>query len=389
MSTRLAIVTTHPIQYLAPVFAELTKQANLQVRVFYGWHGGLEKTTDPGFGRSVQWDIPLLEGYDYEFVSNVAKDPGSDHFRGINLPDLIGKLLAWKSEAVLVYGWCYKSHLDVLRKLHGRIPILFRGDSTMLNPTTRWRGWARSNVLRWVYRHVDLAYYVGTRNRDYFLASGLTDDQLVFAPHAVDNARFQDTEAETTAAKWRESLGIQQEDVVFLLPAKLAPIKAPDLLLEAFKRIQATHAPRTHLVFAGSGPLEAALQERRIPNTHFLGFQNQSQMPAVYRLADLVVLPSLSETWGLALNEAMASGRAVLASDRVGAAIDLVHPGINGWIVTANQVDSLADALREARQLGRDGLAAFGQQSQQVISQWTIPIQASRIAEGLSNLLDR
>jgi hypothetical protein len=154
MRRRLAIVCTHPIQYFAPVFCALSEQRDLQVRVFYGWKGAVEKTLDHGFGQKFAWDIPLLDGYEFEFVPNVARDPGTHHFRGIDLPALRERIKAWKPDALVVYGWRYKAHLAAMRYFHGKIPILFRGDSTLLNERPGWRRWGRGRVLRLVSPHV-------------------------------------------------------------------------------------------------------------------------------------------------------------------------------------------------------------------------------------------
>lgn len=174
MTVRLAILATHPIQYLSPSYGELAKQQGIELRVFYGWRGATELARDPGFGRSFQWDIPLLDGYEYEFVENVSRQPGSHHFRGIDLPGLRTRLDAWKPDALLVYGWCYKAHLSAMRHYKGRIPVLFRGDSTMLTPLPLWRTWCRNKLLSWIYKHIDLAFYVGTNNRNYYLAHGVS-----------------------------------------------------------------------------------------------------------------------------------------------------------------------------------------------------------------------
>lgn len=377
---RLAILCTHPIQYHSPVFVELAKRTDLEVRVFYGCRGATEQTLDPGFGQNITWDIPLLDGYEFEFVDNVASDPGSHHFRGVDLPSLVNEITDWNAESLLVYGWCYKSHLAAMRHFKSRIPVLFRGDSTVLSKSSGWRAWLRTHVLRWVYRNIDVALYVGTHNREYFVAHGLRQVQLVFAPHAVDNVRFANSDTDKDAITWRRSLSIGDEDVVFLLPAKLESIKSPGLLADAFADLD---HPGTHLVFAGSGPLEESLRARKVPRVHFLGFQNQSQMPTVYRMADLVVLPSQSETWGLALNEAMACCRAVLATNRVGAAIDLIQPGRNGWILPACDRWALHSALEEATQLTRAGLQSYGLTSFDIISDWTIPIQADCVARAV------
>ncbi|MEO7684103.1 MAG: glycosyltransferase, partial [Gemmatimonadaceae bacterium] len=189
MTARLGIVSSHPIQYNAPAFRALAANPDLDVHVFYGWEGP-GSTIDPEFGRAVEWDIPLLDGYSHTFVPNVARDPGSHRFRGIDNPTLVGQIRAWHPDVLLIYGWAFASHLRVLRTFHGKVPILFRGDSTLLDERSLWRSAARRALLRWVYAHVDTALYTGQLNRAYFRAHGIRDDQLVWAPHAIDNDRF-------------------------------------------------------------------------------------------------------------------------------------------------------------------------------------------------------
>jgi glycosyltransferase involved in cell wall biosynthesis len=375
MPVRLAIICTHPIQYYAPVFRELGARREVLLKVFYGWKGPGE-SIDQGFGIPVQWDVPLLEGYDFEFVPNVSKDIGSHHFGGIRLPSLIRRIEEWQADAVLVYGWCYHAHLSCMRHFKGRLPVFFRGDSTLISQPSGLKGVARRLFLSWVYRHVEYALFVGSKNRAYFSFMGLSDSQLRFAPHSVDNRRFEQPDADSQAQHIRGTCGLTDNDVLIVLPAKLEPIKNPLLLLEAFANLKTDSC---HLAFAGSGPLETELKATRTPRTHFLGFRNQSEMPSVYRAADLVVLPSKSETWGLALNEAMACGRAVMASDRVGAACDLIVSGRNGWIVRADDLDDLTRALREAVDLGRPTLHQKGIESREIISDWNISIQVDSI----------
>src|SRR5579875_1232003 len=108
---KLAIITTHPIQYYAPVFQLLHQQKKLKIRVFYTLGESGLNPHDPGFGRNIYWDIPLLKGYACQFQKNTAPKPGSDRFFGIKNPYLIKEIKAWKADAVLVYGWAYLSHL--------------------------------------------------------------------------------------------------------------------------------------------------------------------------------------------------------------------------------------------------------------------------------------
>ena len=81
---KLAIVSTHPIQYNAPFFRRLAQEPEIDLHVFYTWEQAASGPKfDPGFVRAVEWDIPLLEGYEYNFVKNTASEPCSHHYKGI------------------------------------------------------------------------------------------------------------------------------------------------------------------------------------------------------------------------------------------------------------------------------------------------------------------
>jgi glycosyltransferase involved in cell wall biosynthesis len=368
---KLAIITTHPIQYNAPWFKLLAERNYIQVKVFYTWEQAKDKVYDPLFKREIKWDIPLLDGYDFTFVRNIANKPGSHHFEGIDNPGLINELKTYQPDAILVFGWSFKSHLKVLRYFKGKIPLLFRGDSVLLNDKPGMKRIVRKIFLKWVYRHVDKALYVGENNKAYYQHAGLKEDQLIFAPHAIDNERFTSTFSESgTATNWRERLCISASDIVFLYAGKLEPRKNPNILIEAFKELK---APHTHLVMVGNGPLEEELKKAcaAFKNIHFIDFQNQQAMPAIYHLSDVYVLPSKSETWGLAVNEAMACGKAVLVSDQCGCAIDLVEDGLNGYLFrSAGRADLLAK-LNLIVQKGKQEIHEMGQESRRKIQNWS------------------
>lgn len=387
---RLALVSTHPIQYYAPLYRALAATAAVELRVFYTWSQSADGIVfDPQFGHRRCWDVPLLDGYCFEFVPNVAREPGSHHFQGVVNPTLSARIAAWRADAVLVQGWNLQSHLATMRHFHGRIPVLFRGDSTVVDPVPPLRRALRRAWLQWVYRHIDVALAVGSHSRDYFLWAGVPDERIVVAPHTIDTLRFIDPggAADARAAQWREELGIPPDCRVALFAAKLMPVKDPLLLLEAFDAVADSGA---RLVFAGSGELEAVLR-RRIqghPRAMLLPFQNQSAMPALYRVGDVFVLPSRGpETWGLAVNEALASGRPVISGSRVGATRDLISHGLNGWQFESRDCASLAAALRAALSLDRAALAAMGQIGRATIAVWTAEAVAGLIAETVRRLV--
>jgi glycosyltransferase involved in cell wall biosynthesis len=388
---KLAIVCTHPIQYYAPVFRCHARSDRILPRVFYTWSQTREGAVfDPDFGSRFAWDIPLLTGYEYAFVENTAANPTSSRFLGIRTPGLCREIDDWGADAVLVYGWNNHAHLGALRHFHGRIPVLFRGDSTLLDPLPPLRRLARRACLRWVYSHVDVAVAVGQNNRDYYRWCGLPEERILPAPHSVDTLRFSDPDGQQTrhAADLRLQLGIAPDALVMLFAGKFIAKKDPLLLLEAFLALEAG----PHLVFVGSGELEERIRERAAanPRVHFLPFQNQSRMPAVYRLADLYVLPSRGpgETWGLAMNEAMASGRPVVAGSRVGGARDLVRPGETGWVFESGNLAALRTALETAVSLGRSGLHQLGDTARARIGAWSSEAAARGIETAVLAAID-
>ncbi len=248
-AVRLAVVTTHPIQYYAPVFRALAASGIVEPRVFYTWSQSAGGTLyDSGFGQSISWDIPLLEGYAHEFVPNVARRPGRGFF-GVRTPALTRAIETWGADAVLVFGWNSAAHLGAMRHFKGRLPVFFRGDSTLLDPSGPLARAARATVLRLVYRYVDVAIAVGENSRDYFRAFGLPDRRIGVAPHSVDNDRFADLDGlgERQAREWRETLGIPTSDVVIGFAGKFIAKKAPEILLDGF---MAAGSPG-HLVLFG------------------------------------------------------------------------------------------------------------------------------------------
>jgi glycosyltransferase involved in cell wall biosynthesis len=378
---KLAIISTHPIQYNAPLFHALALEKDIHPRVFYTWSQAAQGPQfDAGFDRAVQWDIPLLDGYEHEFVPNVSAHPSPERRGGVVNPTLMPAIESWGADAVLVYGWNLSSHLRAMRHFKGRIPVFFRGDSTLLNRQSAWRSVLRRAALTWVYRHIDVALAVGQNSADYFRWCGIPASRIALAPHSIDNERFADASgaADAQALRWRSELGVSPDAPVFLFAGKFIDTKDLLLLLDAFGEI----GQAAHLVFVGGGPLEHSLRDRATgrPGVHFMPVQNQRAMPAVYRLGDVFVLPSRGETWGLALNEAMASGRPVIAGSRVGGARDLVRPAVNGWVFESGNRAALADALRTAADCGVEGLRSMGREAVSYIAGWSTQIAAARIA---------
>ena len=359
---RLAIIASHPIQYVAPLYQRLARRDDLAIKVFFTWHAAEAPVADRGFGEPVAWDIPLAQGYDFERIANVAADPGTHHFFGLRNPMLVDRVMAWQPDAVIINGWAWFSHLQALHALHRRgVRTFFRGDSHLLDgPTSGPRWLVKRSLLRRVFSWPAGFLVVGAANRAYYERFGVEAARLHACPHSVDVARFAEPAdaLEWQAAEWRTHLGISPAQTVVLFAGKFERKKRP---VELMRTVQRLGNPDIVLALVGGGELQneidgiAAAEPARF---RVIPFQNQSRMPVVYRLGDLFVLPSANgETWGLAVNEALACGRPVLVSDRVGCAADVVEPG-SGRVCPWNDLDAFGTAMNELAQ-DRDRLMAM------------------------------
>jgi glycosyltransferase involved in cell wall biosynthesis len=356
-----------------PLYRRLAGRNDTEVKVFFTWHAGERAVDDPGFGQAIAWDIPLTEGYDFELAPNVASDPGTHKFLGLRNPTLLGRVTSWQPDVVHINGWAWLSHLQLLRALKRRgVPTLFFGDSQLLDGYTngpRW--WIKSAVLRKIYSWPSACLFAGSANRGYFEIFGVPLQRLYPCPHAIDVGRFAVPAAqrEEEAARWRSELGIAADRKVLLYAGKFESKKRPADLMRAFARLP---DPSLMLVMAGSGELQAEIDAiAAVDPARFrvLPFQNQSRMPVVYRLGDIFVLPSaFGESWGLAVNEALACGRPVIVSDRVGCAPDVVDASCgrifswNDWTAFSKTVEAMfgdAKRLADMRRAAGERARAF------------------------------
>lgn len=355
---RLAVVISHPIQYYAPWFRKLATEPTLTTRVFYLSDHGIKSQNDAQFGRAFSWDTDLLSGYDHQFIPNVAKQPDVIRFWGLNNPSLGTELKRFRPDSILLFGYAYRSHLNLLARYPA--PIIFRGDSHLLGgppPSI-----LKKTVLRAIYTRPAAFLPVGRANAEYFRYYGVPEEKLFPAPHCVDQSHFAITpDRLSQALELRNTLGIPSNARVALFAGKLIPKKRPDLLLTAFFQ---ANVPNTHLVFSGDGELLSDLKSVALshPRVHFLTFANQSVMPVRYLLGDIFILPSEGrhETWGLAVNEAMHLQRPVIVSDHVGCHPDLLVPGKTGWIFKAGDQTALCTALQDALTQPHEALISMG-----------------------------
>ncbi len=352
---RLLVITSHPIQYNAPLFSYLEKHSNYSIRVFYTLGGISNSIVDCGFGVNENWNIDLLGGYQHEFIENTASRPSSLSYWGIKNPSLIEKIRIYNPDGIIVYGWKHQSHFSVLKNFHGKIPIIFRGDSTTLDdsPGFSLRTYFRFIFLQWIYRNVNYVLSPGSASDKYFIKSGLRQNQIIRAEHAIDNERFMNLTKieEKQLLDLLSSLSIKTNEIIFLFAGKFIHKKNPLLLIDAFTQLRQQN-DNVRLLLVGNGILENKIKERisQLPmaiatSITLLPFQDQRQMKLLYRVANVFVLPSKSETWGLSVNEALACGTPVIVSDKCGSSKDLVKHEENGLVFKSDDSQDLIQKM--------------------------------------------
>ncbi|MCX5955101.1 MAG: glycosyltransferase family 4 protein [Cyanobacteria bacterium] len=351
---RLAIVAGHPVQYISPWLNGLADKAGIEVKVFYLWDLGVSSAKDPGFGRQLQWDIPLLDGYAYQFIPNRASKPGNSHFFGYINPGLPSNLAAWRPDAILLMNYAFLTYvLLLLDPRFWKVPFIFRGDSHNLNRTPSLKDRISRLFRNLLFRRFDACLVVGKANYHYYRDAGVPASKLFTGLHAVDNARFIDAKksAALEAGELRKNLGINRE-IVIIFVGKFIEVKRPLDLLIACAQLPAHLLRTAKIVFVGDGPLKETIRRQAerlgLDGVLFLPFQNQSMLPAVYSMGDVLVLPSLSETWGLVVNEAMNLGCPAIVTERVGCAYELVVPAQTGWVFPPGNTGALTQCIEEA-----------------------------------------
>ncbi len=346
---RVAFVTSHPIQYQVPVFRCLAGHSGIEFVVLFAMIPD-SKTQGQGFGVAFEWDIPLLQGYEYRVLENVSGNPGVTTFGGCDTPGITRVLTEQRIDVVIVNGWVVKTCLQTLKACRQlRIPCIVRGEANNLRPRALWK----RLIQRMLVRRYDAFLPIGTANRSFYRSHGVPDSRMFDSPYCIENSRFSAAAeaARPRRAEIRGRWGIPEDRTCFLFCGKFESKKHPLELLHSFSA-KCVREAGCWLLMVGDGELRSACEafaaEHSLPVT-FAGFQNQSAIVDAYVASDILVLPSdHGETWGLVVNEAMACGLPSIVSDQVGCAHDLIQHGTTGWIFPFGDWSRLSELLAEA-----------------------------------------
>ena len=394
MSFRLAYIVSHPIQYQAPLLRHLSRAGGIDLQVFFLSDFSLRRHYERPFNQTFKWDVSLIDGYKSEILPRPFVAASATPRPWWPVGGLRHRLREGRFDAVWVHGW---GHLGLNQAVNDAaalgIPVLLRGESAPeASSGLRIRKRLRKTVfLQWLFRRVAGFLCIGSRNYDFYRQWGVSEDRLFAVPYAVDNDFFQAgaADARPRREKLRNALSLEPGRPIILFAGKFIHTKGPDELLKAFTRIQsqAHGSCRPYLLCVGDGPLRKRMEEQAAPMgeaVRFLGFRNQTELPALYDLCDVVVVPSRFEPWGLVVNEVMNAARPIIASDRVGAAPDLVVNGGNGFVYQSGDVATLAGRLQQIL-LSPALRVAMGEQSLRRINNWDFAADHRGLLHALSS----
>jgi glycosyltransferase involved in cell wall biosynthesis len=352
---RLTVVMTHPAQYMSPWFRHIaTHRPDLDLTVLYGALPSPEQQ-GTGFGAAFEWDVPVADGYRFDVCGDGAgKSFDSDRFRGIDVPDIERRIEQTHPDVVVVPGWHSIMQVRALRACRRLgVPVLYRGDSTLFSGP---RGLVRpiwAVRTRAMLQRFDGYLSVGTHADEYLRRFGIAEPLIARSPHCVDNARFAAEAARLRAADGRTvaraALGVTPGDFVVLFAGKFTERKRPLDAVRAVARLGGSAV----LVMAGDGPLRdaASSEARRLGvRATCTGFLNQTELPSAFAAADCVLVPSAWESWGLIVNEALASGVPCVVTTGVASSPDLIVEGETGHAVPAGDIAAMAARLASVRE---------------------------------------
>ena len=338
MTHRVAILTEIIAPYRIPVFNVLARRAGLDLRVIF-----LAETDE----ALRQWRVYKNEiCFSHQALPSWRWRPGKSSFlinRG-----LWSALNTVGPQVIICGGYNYAAFWEALlwARRHGAEFVLWSES----NGQDARRGWVWVEFLKaYFVSHCDRFVVPGKASFEYLRSLGSPVTSIFTAPNAVDNTFFA-TQAENTrahATEFQEKLRLAPRFILFV--GRLVPEKGVFDLLEAYAKLESSLRSEVGLVFAGDGVSreELAQQAKRISPgvVCFPGFAQRGDLAGLYALAETLVLPTHSDTWGLVVNEAMACGLPIIVSSVAGCTADLVEDGWNGYVVPPRDSERLSVAI--------------------------------------------
>ena len=347
---------SHPIHYLVDLYKELSQRPQMELAVYFCSDFGVKPGFDKTFGKTVKWyDAEILKNLPHKFLKNFSPIKTVGGVFSLINPGIIAELKNKNYDAIIIHGYNYFTNIIAIFAANFlKIPILFRGESHLLNPRSPRLKRIKKLFLPFLFKKMAAFLAIGTLNVDYYKHYGVPSQKIFLAPYAANNENFETKRKILPDKKTlKKSYGSTPDSIIILYLAKLIERKRPLDLLKAYEITKAKlkNGDKLGLFLIGDG-LEKTALEYYVKNNHldgirFFGFKKPEELLEFYALADIFVLPSSFETWGMAINEAMNFALPIITTDMVGAAYDLVKNGENGFVYKSGDIKKLAEHIQK------------------------------------------
>lgn len=357
----VAIVTNIPTPYREGLFGRLANRDGINLTVYY-------------CAESFQWRNWSIETTDYDarFLSGINRG------RVLFNPTIVSRLVRTDYDCVIVGG--YSTPTALLSELTAAVtdtPLIIWVESHLRDE--RNRNASRPKLLfkrlfvSGILKLCDGYVVPGKASKEYVVHYGAPPEAVFMAPTTCDvdwferYSKLSDDDRAALCERWNIT-----ETKLILYVGRITEKKGVETLLKAFTQLRES-VDDVGLLLVGTGPLE-----RTLSNTYdgdgiyWLGYQPDERLPEIYGLVDLFVCPSVGDQWAVVVNEAMACGLPVVATENVGAAHDLIEDGTNGWIIDAESVSALKTVFDDVfARSGDVDLEEMGVESRRIVDKYT------------------
>lgn len=339
---KLVALITHPIQYYAPLYKKLSERNNIDIHVIFLSDAGTVAYHDPGFGKEIVWDIPLLEGYPYTILE-----------QGLNLekvgfwtrysPKLLPLLDQLSPDFIMVYGYASKMNWVAQRwAIQNNKKFIYTSDSNFNNSKNYLKNFLKRIAVSKFFKNVTIFLSPSEANERYLIHFGAQKQRIVRSPFAIEFERWSSASSPCLPSK----------DFQFVWAGKFVDIKRPLDFIFALHLITGSTGIEIDALIIGDGPLKGQIKDaiRALPascRVKMAGFVNQKNMPRELARSEIFVFSSDVEAYGLIASEAAAAGLALIVADKIGCVGDtvLARPGVNALTYPAGDVEALSKAM--------------------------------------------
>lgn len=336
---KLAIISTHPIQYQVPLFKYL-KKGGIKAKVFFASKHGLKgDKVDPEFLRKIKWNINsnMLQGYESKFSKKQKYN--IDDFR-LNYHRIENELTKENFDYVLILGWNNLHYLKAIYfAIKRNIKIILRVETNLKSTKNFIKNFIKNYFLRFFFKKVSYFLSIGKLNKEFYLYHGVENKKILPAPYFVDNNFF---DFKSNKKKLKKKFNFEKKQII-LFVGKLINRKNPFEFLELAKINK--EKSNLHFIVIGDGILKKKcnqfIKNHKLQNISLIGFVNQKKLREYYKISDLMILTSLYETWGLTINEAFATSIPVICTKNCGCSQDLIKNGKTGFTYKIGDMNDL------------------------------------------------